>query len=316
MSRNEPSPSNDHETVARPIQRVQRTNEHMLDRDVLVARAFSPYRTSPRPFLRWAGSKRSLVKEIVPFLPRQFRAYHEPFLGSGALFFLVRPERAWLSDKCGELIDVFTVIRDGVSAVIRYLKPLKPDRELFYAIRNRPSQGRLKRAAEFLYLNKTCWNGLYRVNSEGQFNVPYGRPKTDFIADFENLRACSETLQKPGVRLRSCDFEEALANVEAGDLVYLDPPYVTRHNNNGFIDYNKTLFAWEDQKRLARRARQLAEAGAYVIVTNASHRDVMNLYRGFTSRAISRSSTLASDPKCRARVNEVILCSSNCGRGI
>ena len=254
------------------------------------------------------------MRKIVPFLPSQFGVYHEPFLGSGALFFLIRPDRAWLSDKCGELIDAFTVIRDDVSAVIRYLRPLKPDRDLFYAIRKRPSHGRLKRVAEFLYLNKTCWNGLYRVNSEGRFNVPYGMPKTDFIADFENLRACSETLQKSSVRLRSCDFEEALADVRADDLVYLDPPYVTRHNNNGFIDYNKTLFSWKDQKRLARRARQLAELGAYVIVTNANHSEVVELYRGFTSRTVSRSSTLASDPKCRVRVKEAILCSSNCGR--
>jgi DNA adenine methylase len=137
-------------------------------------------------------------------------------------------------------------------------------------------------------------------------------PKTDFLADFENLRACSRALQKPGVKLRSCDFETALADVKAGDLVYLDPPYVTRHNNNGFVDYNETLFSWEDQKRLATRACQLADAGAYVIVTNADHHEVLELYRGFRRLTLSRSSTLASDSTCRVRVKEAVLYSPNC----
>lgn len=285
-----------------------------LDIDLLRAKASTPSSARPRPFLRWAGSKRWLLKQMAESLPTEFGAYHEPFLGSGALFFLLCPARASLSDKCGELIDVYKAIRDDASAIIRYLRPLKPNRELFYAMRKRPSRGRLKRVAEFVYLNKTCWNGLYRVNSEGRFNVPYGRPKTDFIADFENLRACSQALQISRAALQSCDFEDALTRVEKGDLVYLDPPYVTRHNNNGFVDYNETLFSWEDQRRLASRARQLAHSGAYVVVTNAAHRDVVELYQGFTSRTLARSSTLAADAKCRVRVNEALLCSPNCGR--
>ncbi len=249
---------------------------------------------------------------MVASLPLQFGTYHEPFLGSGALFFLLCPSRALLSDKCIELINVYAKLRENAPGIIRHLKPLKPDRDLFYAIRKRPSRGKLKQVAEFLYLNKTCWNGLYRVNSEGRFNVPYGMPKTNFIADFDNLKECARALQAPGVTLRSCDFADALVDVKAGDLVYLDPPYVTRHNNNGFVDYNETLFSWEDQKRLAERAKQLAEAGAYVLVTNADHQEVLELYQGFTSRTLTRSSTLASDAKCRVRVNEAFFCSPNC----
>lgn len=284
---------------------------HLIDRRVVETRACSPLSAVPRPFLRWAGSKRWLLSHLVPLLPLRFQTYREPFLGSGALFFLLCPDRAVLSDKCGDLIEVYGALRDGVSTIIRHLRPLKPDRDLFYAIRNRPGRGRLKRVAEFLYLNKTCWNGLYRVNSEGRFNVPYGMPKTDFLADFDNLRACSRALQKSDVKLRSWDFEAALEDVKDGDLVYLDPPYVTRHNNNGFVDYNETLFSWEDQKRLAKRARQLADAGAFVIVTNADHREVLELYRGFRSCTLTRSSTLASDAKCRVRVREAILYSPN-----
>ena len=287
----------------------------VLRRERLEARALSPNSAEPRPFLRWAGSKRALLKQMVASLPSQFGTYYEPFLGSGALFFLLCPSQGFLSDKCSELITVYTTIRDSVDAIVRHLKPLKPDRDLFYAIRNHPSRGKLKHVADFLYLNKTCWNGLYRVNSAGRFNVPYGMPKSESIVDFDNLRACAQVLQAPGVTLGACDFAEALTHVKEGDLVYLDPPYVTRHNNNGFTDYNETLFSWEDQKRLAKRARALAERGAYVLVTNADHREVLDLYRGFTSRILTRSSTLASVAKYRVQVREALLCSPNCCAG-
>jgi DNA adenine methylase len=266
-----------------------------------------------KPFLKWAGGKQNLIKYLLKYVPADYNkhTYFEPFLGGGAMFFFLCPDRAVLSDKCYDLVRAYEGLRDGASTIIRYLRPLKPNPKLFYAIRNRPSRGRFRWVAEFLYLNKTCWNGLYRVNSEGKFNVPYGMPKTDFLADFDNLRACSRTLRKPSVKLRSCDFEIALEDVKAGDLVYLDPPYVTRHNNNCFVDYNETLFSWEDQKRLAIRALQLADAGAYIIVTNANHREVIELYPGFRSCVLARSSTLASNVKCRTRVQEAVLYSPN-----
>ena len=148
---------------------------NVVDENLLVRRAQSPNSALPRGFLRWAGSKRAMLRHIVPFLPVKYRTYREPFLGSGALFFLLQPERAELSDTCAQLIESFEGVRKNVSQVIRFLKPLKPDRNMFYQIRNNPSSGRIKRAAEFIYLNKTCWNGLYRVNGDGRFNVPFGR---------------------------------------------------------------------------------------------------------------------------------------------
>jgi DNA adenine methylase len=291
---------------------MKENNGYLVDRDLLQIRACSIYSALPRPFLRWAGSKRWLLKHLVEYLPSRFQTYREPFLGSGALFFLLRPYNAALSDTCSELIDAYRGITNGVSTIIRHLRPMKPDRELYYTIRNRRSSGPLKRTAQFVYLNKTCWNGLYRVNSEGRFNVPYGMPRSETIADFDNLRACSQVLRGVGVTLRSCDFDVALEDAGAGDLVYLDPPYVTRHNGNGFIDYNETLFSWEDQKRLAQRARQLAREGAYVIVTNANYRDVVDLYKGFKCRIVTRSSTLASDSRFRVPVKEAILYSRSC----
>lgn len=199
-----------------------------------------------------------------------------------------------------------------MSGIIKYLKPLKPERDLYYAIRDRRSKGYIKRVAEFIYLNKTCWNGLYRVNANGHFNVPYGGYATRSVADFENLRACSEALQKPSINLSSYDFEEALLSVKAGDLVYLDPPYVTRHNNNGFVSYNEKIFSWEDQKRLAATARRLMEAGAFVIVSNAKRPEIFRLYRGFKKETVNRISTLAADAKYRGPVTEAIIYSPNC----
>ena len=127
--------------------RVPRAGEHLIDRRLVADKAGSPLSAVPRPFLRWAGSKRWLLRHLVPLLPPRFRTYREPFLGSGALFFLLCPDRAVLSDKCGAIIEVYGALRDGVSTIIRHLKPLKPDRDLFYAIRNRPSRGRLRRVA-------------------------------------------------------------------------------------------------------------------------------------------------------------------------
>jgi DNA adenine methylase len=302
----------DHVFSPNKIPHVQTNGHCVLDHIWLKSRAATPLSTLPRPFLRWAGSKRWMLQHILPLLPKEIRIYREPFLGSASLFFLLCPRNAILSDQCEDLIRAYMMIRENVSAIIRHLKPLKPNKNFFYAIRKNPSRGKLKRAAEFLYLNKTCWNGLYRVNSKGQFNVPYGIPSSDTIVDFRNLHACARLLNVLGVQLKHCDYEMALADAEGGDFIYLDPPYVTRHNNNGFIDYNETLFSWEDQKRLANRARDLANAGAYVIVTNADHQDVLDLYAGFKSVVLTRSSTLAADSKFRSRVNEVVLYSPNC----
>jgi DNA adenine methylase len=273
----------------------------------LRARAALALSTSPRPFLRWAGSKRALLSHIVEALPDRYGAYHEPFMGSASLFFLLRPPEAFLSDSCSELVETFAAVRDSPETILRYLALWMPGSEFFYHVRSNRSSGRYKRAAEFIYLNKTCWNGLYRVNSRGEFNVPYGLPKTDSIIDRANFRACATALSESNAEVQCRDFEVALEAVEAGDLVFLDPPYVTRHNDNGFVDYNEQLFSWADQLRLAKAAHELVERGAHVLVTNAFHSDVVDLYHGFNLMPINRSSTLASDPTKRSRVTEALL---------
>jgi DNA adenine methylase len=262
----------------------------------------------PRPFLKWAGSKRALLQHIVPVLPKRFGTYYEPFLGSGSLFFLLQPKDAVISDSCSELVETFRAVRDDVEAVIRYLAEWQPDKETFDLVRAQKTPGKFKRAAQFIYLNKTCWNGLYRVNSAGEFNVPYGRPHANTkVLDKPNLRACSRSLRAESVRIVPGEFESALSDAGRGDLVFLDPPYVTAHDDNGFIDYNETLFSWADQERLAKLAQRLVQKGARVVVTNANHSDVVALYPKFAVRPFTRQSTLAADKTKRGEVREVVL---------
>lgn len=275
--------------------------------DLLAERAAQPLSASPRPFLRWAGSKRVLLPQLLDALPSTYGTYREPFLGGGSLFFLLEPRHAVLSDSCQDLVATYEAVRDNPSAILRYLAPLRPDRDLYYQIRSNRSSARFKRAAEFIYLNKTCWNGLYRVNAQGEFNVPYGAPRTDDIIDPSNLRACATALSCPEVNLSSEDFEDALLEAEAGDLVFLDPPYVTGHNNNGFVDYNELIFSWHDQERVAKVAISLAAMGVHVLVTNAFHQDVLDLYDGFKIVPLHRRSTIASAASKRGRVTEALL---------
>lgn len=261
----------------------------------------------PRPFLRWAGSKQAILPRISQVLPSTFENYYEPFLGAGALFFFLKPKKAVLSDASAELIEVWKVVRSNVDDIIRYLSPLKPNRDLFYSIRENRSKDNIIRAGEFLYLNKTCWNGLYRVNAQGKFNVPYGSPRTNFIFDEKNLKACAEALTHEQIQIKCGDFTEATKDAVPGDLVYFDPPYVTTHNNNGFRDWNEKLFRWEDQIRLAKEAERLRLLGAKIIVSNANHGDVVALYPEFNRIEFERPSTLSSSPKFRGSVGEVLL---------
>ncbi len=183
------------------------------------------------------------------------------------------------------------------------------NKETYYAVRGNRSRGPYKRAAEFIYLNKACWNGLYRVNASGEFNVPYGRPKKNQSEDYPNLRECASKLARRAVTIANADFEHVLESATEGDFVFLDPPYVTRHNNNGFIDYNERLFSWADQRRLAATAQRLRNNGVHVLATNAAHKDVLKLYRNFDKYPFDRRSTLAADTRKRGMVREMIFSS-------
>jgi DNA adenine methylase len=289
------------------------TTSTNVDKQALHERARHPVSAAPRAFLRWAGSKRYLLPHLVDLVPEEFNRYYEPFLGSGSLFFLLQPQAATLGDACEELIACFAEVQRRPEEIISWFDDKRPDREFFYELRKHRSKTGVSAAAEFIYLNKTCWNGLYRVNSSGEFNVPYGRPKTDRLLDPELLRSCAECLQ--AAELLTGDFEQVVAAAGYGDLVFFDPPYVTRHNNNGFVDYNKRLFSWADQERLASCARELSGRGATVLVANALHSEVQALYESFEMKPIQRASTIASNKAFRGRVEEAVYYSRPGDRG-
>jgi len=259
-----------------------------------------------RPFLRWAGSKRKLIKHLRPFLPTTWNRYYEPFLGGGALFFFLGPSKAEISDVSPSLIATYRSVRRDSELILELLRPLKPNKATFDRIRRRTPKDSAEQAAQFIFLNKACWNGLYRVNSQGIFNVPFGRPKTDFVINEENFRRCAAQLRKREVSVKHQDFEAIADRVTEGDFVFLDPPYVTSHNMNGFVDWNECLFSWKDQVRLAAMAKKLAKRGANVLITNADHPDVRELYTGFGSSRFTRISTLASDKTQRKATSEAI----------
>lgn len=262
-------------------------------------------RGEPHPFLRWAGGKRWLARTLRPTLPSRFGTYFEPFLGSGAVFFALQPPRAHLSDSNRRLIEAFRVVRDSPVLLASLLSDFSYTKTEYYAVRASKPTSVIDRAAQLVYLNRTCWNGLYRVDRKGTFNVPYGRRGVFGPVDHDRLLQVSAALQ--GKSLRSEDFESALSSVQSGDLVFLDPPYTVTHGNNGFLLYNERIFSWSDQERLSRTVRAIDHRGAFFVLTNANHESVIGLYEGFDTVPLPRQSILAADPKRRRAVTELLI---------
>lgn len=236
----------------------------------------------PRPFLKWAGGKTQLADALLERMPLVFNVYHEPFVGSGALFFrLYREHRirhAVLSDLNAELIDTYLAIRDCVSEVIRLLSEFPHDREFYYAVREKdPWRLSLpERAARMIYLNKTGYNGLYRVNRQGKFNVPFGRYKSPKYLDQENLLAVSQALQD--VDILCTPFETVLERVVPGDWVYFDPPYVPLSQTANFTSYHANGFGLSDQEHLRDVCVELSKNRVYVMLSNSDTETIRSLY--------------------------------------
>lgn len=258
------------------------------------------------PFLKWAGGKRWLTQRHMRYFPLSFRRYHEPFFGGGALYFWLRPDSAVLSDVNGDLINVYVQVRDRWEVIAAGLEEHQRlhNKEHYYAIRALEPLDPVDRAVRFIYLNRTCWNGLYRVNKAGKFNVPIGTKDVVLMADdFEEI---SRSLKK--AKLLQSDFESTIDGAVTGDLVYADPPYTVKHNNNGFVKYNENIFSWEDQVRLAGAASRAAARGVKVIVSNADHESVRELYSDFGEIIkIDRASVIAGNSAARGSVGEVLI---------
>lgn len=236
----------------------------------------------PRPFLKWAGGKTQLADALLERMPIVFNTYHEPFVGSGALFFRMyrerRVRRAILSDLNAELINTYLAIRDCVSEVIRLLSEFPHSKEFYYSIREQdPWQLSLpERAARMIYLNKTGYNGLYRVNRQGKFNVPFGRYKSPKYLDEENLLAVSQALQ--GVDILCAPFETVLERVVPGDWVYFDPPYMPLSQTANFTSYHANGFRLSDQEHLRDVCVELSKNKVYVMLSNSEAEPIRSLY--------------------------------------
>lgn len=259
------------------------------------------------PFLKWAGGKRWLVKNYPELFPKRIKRYVEPFVGSGAVFFYVAPTSAVLADSNSELIETYRAVREDWRNVVRHLEEhhRKHSHEYFYEVRSRRPRTPVSRAARLIYLNRTCWNGLYRVNLDGQFNVPRGT-KTSVMLDTDDFESTSRKLMC--ANLVCGDFEKIIDDAPPSSFIFADPPYTVAHNFNGFVKYNDNLFTWHDQIRLRDAIRRAKKRGARFLVLNAYHKSIWNLYAGVGKRIIlQRPSVLAANRKFRRPVEELVI---------
>lgn len=267
----------------------------------------------PRPFLKWVGGKTQALAELVTEVDKvsPFGTYHEPFLGGGALYFelfrtLRLPNTAVLSDVNPNLIDCYEAVQHSVTSLISKLELHKQEHstEHYYAVRSAVPESLIGRAARVIYLNKTCFNGLYRENSRGEFNVPIGDYANPAICDPDNLLACSGALAAASVHRQP--FAAVLDTAIEGDLVYFDPPYVPLSTTSSFTSYARDGFGLSDQQHLADVARELDRRGVFVILSNSSTPLVEDLYRGFRLREILAVRAVNSKGDGRGRVREIV----------
>lgn len=259
------------------------------------------------PFVRWAGGKTWLIPHMPSLLGDvKIEHYHEPFLGGGAVFFsLDREKKAYLSDANPQLINAYIQVRDNPEGVIQLFEKMHNTKDDYYRIRSEiTAEPTVENAARFIYLNQTSFNGLYRVNRQGKYNVPYGFRKTHYRVD--RIRDASKKLQNTLIEVG--DFETHKYKIKRNDLVFLDPPYTVSHNNNGFIQYNQNLFSLEDQHRLKRFIEYIKAKGAYYILTNAAHETICEIFLTEGDRIVElqRNSLIGGKNAKRAAISEYI----------
>ena len=273
-----------------------------------------------RPYLKWAGGKSRLLDQFAPLYPRVFANYHEPFVGSAAVYFhlcglkasghlsgLMR--RARLTDSNPELINCYRVVRDEVDALIEWLADhrRKHSREHYYRVRSQLPEdlSPVESAARFIYLNKTCYNGLYRVNRQGQFNVPMGSYEHPRIFDADDLRQAARALQ--GVEIAVADFRDVIQHAKRRDLVYFDPPYHPLTKTASFTSYTQNPFGPDQQRELAQVFRALDRKGCQVMLSNSWTPFILDLYQGFHCIEVQAARAINSKASRRGKIREVVV---------
>ena len=272
----------------------------------------------PSPFLKWAGGKTSLVPELLGYAPSRISNYYEPFLGGGAfflaLFATVKNFKAILSDANAELIDAYKIIRDRPDELIQVLSRLQAEYHesmsksgYYYQKRSWRPSNPVESVARLIFLNKTCYNGLYRVNSRGEFNVPFGRYKNPKILDKENLQAVSRALRETNTQLESSDYKSALSNCGKDDFVYLDPPYQPKSKTSSFTDYTPGGFSEMDQVELADEFKKLVGRGCTVLLSNSETPLTLRLYARYKTVSVTVNRPINSVGSGRTGYKELIV---------
>lgn len=286
---------------------------------------------SPRPFLKWVGGKTQLLPSLLPLIPKEFNTYHEPFLGGGAMFFALQPGQAILSDANANLIDNYLAVKTEIDTLVdelqiiekKYLEHVRNENynpknewylaeKYFYDARfefNNPPTCTIIDAVwiakHMIFLNKTCFNGLYRENKSGQFNSPFGKYKNPKICDEENLRACSKALQAAELKIAS--FAESLSLVQEGDFVYADPPYQPVSKTAKFTSYTSGGFDWKKQEELKEWMDEITNRKARMMISNSDTPEIRQLYSAYNITTVEARRNVNSKGEKRGKVNEVVI---------
>ena len=266
------------------------------------------------PVLKWVGGKRQLLDSIVPLMPKKISSYCEPFFGGGAVLFYMQPKKAHINDINTDLMLVYEVIKNNVNDLIEELSSFKNEAEYFYDIRNWDRDrekysclSEIKKAARFLYLNKTCYNGLYRVNNAGEFNSPFGSYKNPNIVNAPVLRAVSSYFSTNDITFSSLDYADVLKNVKKNTFVYLDPPYDPISSTSNFTGYNKGGFDRKDQSKLKECCDELNSRGVKFMLSNSSTDFIREQYVYYNITTIQAKRIINSAVEKRGQVDEVVI---------
>ncbi|SEK18691.1 DNA adenine methylase [Pseudobutyrivibrio ruminis] len=272
--------------------------------------------TIPKPVLKWAGGKRQIIQELKKALPEEgYNRYIEPFIGGGAFLFELQPEKAIINDYNGELTNLYKIIRDDADSLIKLLDLYKSKhcKEFYYEVRamdrmdDYDKLSDVEKAARTVYLNRTCYNGLFRVNSKGYFNTPIGRYKNPQICDRENLLAIQSYLKKNKVKINTGDFEKTALLAKAGDFVYLDPPYYPLSPTSSFTDYTSAGFGEAEQIRLKKLCDKLTQKGVLFLQSNSDCDYIRNLYDGYSIKEVEVRRSINSKKDKRDNIKEVLI---------
>lgn len=269
--------------------------------------------TTPQPFVKWAGGKRQILEEIKQYIPEEISTYYEPFVGGGAVLFDLMPDKAVINDANRHIINVYKVVKNNIEELIDDLKKHKNEEDYYYEIRSLDRKEifkkmtKVEKASRILYLNKTCYNGLFRVNSSGEFNVPFGKYKNPDIVNEAVLRAVHRYLNNNNIRILNTDFEEAMKGMRKEAFVYFDPPYFPISDSSNFTGYTLDGFDKQDQVRLKKLCDKLDSRNCRFLLSNSGAEFIQNLYSDYKVEVVKAKRSINSNAAKRGEIEEILV---------